>query len=109
MKQLIGVCGLDCEKCDAYIATKNNDEELRKKTAEKWSQMNGVEILSEYLHCQGCRTEGVKTFYCESMCEIRKCARSKGFETCGECAEAEGCGTLGYIVSGNPDALKNLK
>ena len=33
MKRLIGICGLDCEKCDAYIATKNNDQSLREKTA----------------------------------------------------------------------------
>ena len=109
MKKLIGVCGLDCEKCDAYIATINNDEELRRKTAEKWSKLNGVEILPEYLHCRGCRGEGPKTFYCESMCEIRKCAVNKGFGTCGECPEAEGCGTLGFIVNSNPEALKNLK
>ena len=34
MKQLIGYCGIDCEKCDAYIATKNNDQSLREKTAK---------------------------------------------------------------------------
>ena len=28
MKQLIAICGLDCEKCDSYIATKNNDQAL---------------------------------------------------------------------------------
>lgn len=26
--KMIACCGLDCEKCDAYIATKNNDNEL---------------------------------------------------------------------------------
>ena len=26
MKDLIGYCGLDCEKCDAYLATINNDQ-----------------------------------------------------------------------------------
>ena len=31
MKKLIAFCGLDCEKCDAYIATKNNDQALREK------------------------------------------------------------------------------
>ena len=25
MNDMIGYCGLDCEKCDAYIATMNND------------------------------------------------------------------------------------
>ena len=26
MKDMIGYCGLDCEKCDAYIATVNDDK-----------------------------------------------------------------------------------
>lgn len=29
--QLIGCCGLDCEKCDARIATLTNDNALREK------------------------------------------------------------------------------
>lgn len=29
--QLIGCCGLDCEKCDARIATITNDNALREK------------------------------------------------------------------------------
>ena len=29
MKQLIACCGLDCESCDAHIATVKNDNELR--------------------------------------------------------------------------------
>lgn len=31
---MIAYCGLDCEKCDAFIATKNNDNLLREKTAK---------------------------------------------------------------------------
>lgn len=31
MKKMIAYCGLDCEKCDAYIATINDDQKLRKK------------------------------------------------------------------------------
>ena len=26
MKNMIGYCGLDCEKCDAYLATINDDQ-----------------------------------------------------------------------------------
>lgn len=33
MKDLIACCGLDCENCDARKATVNNDDALRKKTA----------------------------------------------------------------------------
>ena len=35
--QLIGCCGLDCEKCDARIATLTNDNALREKTAAHFS------------------------------------------------------------------------
>ncbi len=31
MKQVIAYCGLDCEKCEARIATVNNDNDLREK------------------------------------------------------------------------------
>ena len=37
MKDMIGYCGLDCEKCDAYIATVNDDQALREKTAKMWA------------------------------------------------------------------------
>ena len=33
-------CGLDCENCAARIATVNNDDELREKTAKEWSVLN---------------------------------------------------------------------
>ena len=38
MKDMIGYCGLDCEKCDAYLATINNDQALREKTAKLWAE-----------------------------------------------------------------------
>ena len=38
--QLIGCCGLDCEKCDARIATLTNDNALREKTAALWTKLN---------------------------------------------------------------------
>ena len=106
---MIAYCGLDCEKCDAFIATKNNDQALREKTAELWSKLNRTMILPEQINCTGCRADGIKTVYCEKICAIRQCAMKKGFATCGDCAEKEKCPTLGMIIANNPDALKNLK
>ena len=34
MKKMIAYCGLDCEKCNAYIATINDNQELRKKNCK---------------------------------------------------------------------------
>ena len=109
MKDLIAYCGLDCEACEARLATIRNDETLRQKVAALWSQLNGVEITPEMIHCVGCRVEGVKTPYCDALCPIRQCAMGRGVETCGDCAEMENCEKLGMIVKNNADALRNLK
>ncbi len=109
MKKLIAYCGLDCEKCDARIATLNNDNALREKVAKLWSELNGVEITPEMINCEGCRVEGVKTPFCNSLCPIRQCALSKECETCGNCLAMDGCQTVSMIISNNAEALDNLK
>lgn len=109
MKEMIGCCGLDCEKCDAYLATIHNDEVLREKTARLWSELNNVQISPEMINCTGCRVDGIKTYYCSNMCEIRKCVKNKGFETCGECPDTENCKTVKAIHDNSDEAAGNLK
>ncbi len=109
MKKLIAYCGLDCEKCDARTATLNNDNALREKVARLWSELNGVEITPEMINCEGCRADGVKTPFCDSLCPIRQCALGKAVETCGDCPTMNGCKTVGTVISDNAEALKNLK
>ena len=109
MRTMIGCCGLDCEKCDAYLATIRDDDALREKTAKLWSEMNQTEIRPEWINCEGCRADGVKTFFCSNQCEIRKCALGKGFATCGECPEMESCRTVKPIHDYNGEAAKYLR
>ena len=104
----IACCGIDCEKCDAFIATKNNDQALREKTAKLWSKLNNAPILPEHINCDGCRAEGRKTVFCESMCQIRKCALEKKVATCGDCPEMEQCPTVAVVHSYKPEARENL-
>ena len=108
MRNHIAYCGLDCETCDAYLATVNDDPALREKTAKLWAELNDAPILPEHINCQGCRAEGIKTVFCEQMCAIRQCAMKKGVKTCGGCSELEICQTVGAILSNNPAALNNL-
>lgn len=109
MKEYIAYCGLDCESCEARKATVDNDNGLREIVAKKWSELNGVEITPQMINCTGCRIEGAKTPYCESLCPIRQCALGKGYKTCGNCGDMAGCDKLGAITANNPDALRNLK
>lgn len=109
MKKMIAYCGLDCEKCDAYLATIHDDQALREKTAKAWAQLNQAPILPEHINCLGCRADGIKTVFCESLCEIRQCALNRGVETCGSCGELEQCRTVGTILANSPEAAENLK
>ena len=109
MRNMIAYCGLDCEQCNAYLATCNDDQALREKTAKLWAELNHAPILPEHINCQGCRVAGIKTVFCESLCGIRQCALKKGVTTCGDCSDMEKCQTVEMILSNNPEALKNLR
>ena len=109
MKEMIGYCGLDCKKCDAYLATVHDDQALREKTAKLWAGLNNAPILPEHINCEGCRANGAKTVFCEHMCEIRKCALEKGIPICGDCPDLETCQTVGAILENNPAAVEDVK
>ena len=109
MKKYIACCGLDCESCEARRATVNDDDSLRQKVAKEWSELNGVEITPEMINCVGCRIDGVKTPFCDSLCPIRQCALERSVETCGTCADMGKCEKLCMITENNADALENLK
>ena len=109
MDKLIACCGLNCATCEARIATINDDDELRRSTAEKWTVLyNASGITPEMINCTGCRMEGVKLAHI-SECKIIKCVRSKGFSTCAECPDMESCTTVEIIHKHSPEAVLNLR
>ncbi len=108
MNDFIAYCGLDCEACEARLATVQDNYALREKVAKLWSELNGVEITPAMINCTGCRIDGVKTPYCDSLCPIRRCAMTKGFETCGDCGEARTCEKASMILGNNEEARRNL-
>lgn len=108
MEKIIACCGLDCATCEARIATINNDDELRKSTAEKWQKLyNSPEIAPESINCTGCRISGAKLGHC-AECQVRNCAIAKGYLTCSECSELTTCAIIAPIHKFVPDALTNL-
>lgn len=109
MEKIISCCGLNCAACEARIATINNDDELRKATAEKWKTLyNAPDMTPDMINCTGCREEGAKLGHW-SMCQIRVCAAAKGYKTCGECKDLEQCSIISGVLKFSPDALSNLK
>ena len=90
------------------IKNMSNDE-LRKKVAEEWSQLNGVLITQEMINCLGCRVDGPKTPFCEKLCPIRQCVIKKNLKTCGDCSELDSCEKIQMVISNNKEAFERLK
>ncbi len=84
MEKIIGYCGVDCSKCKAYIAKKENNDEIRKKYAEEQSQLFDMPIPPESINCDGCLSDGEHLGYC-SICKIKQCCRGKNLENCAFC------------------------
>lgn len=81
MKGMIGYCGLDCEHCDAYLATMHNDQALREKTAKLWAELNNAPILPEHINCEGCRGDGTKQCSVKVYVQFESVQCKKGFPT----------------------------
>jgi len=108
MTQNIAFCGLDCGKCGAYLATKEDSDEKRAEVAKMWSKMFNAEIKSEQINCYGCHSvEGPRFNHCE-VCEIRKCGLEKEVDNCALCSEYS-CDKLEAFFKMAPDAKANLE
>ncbi|MBD3286167.1 DUF3795 domain-containing protein [candidate division WOR-3 bacterium] len=105
---VIAYCGIKCIECDAYLATKNDDEAKKEEMAAE-ARERGMNITAADISCEGCKTNsGIQISYCGS-CEIRACAIEKRYSTCAQCREMEGCEKLTFIHKHNAEAKENLE
>ncbi len=106
MNQMMAYCGIMCDECPAYKATTDDNDELRKDTAKKWSKMTKTDIRPEQVNCLGCRSE-VRFDQCQ-VCEIRACSIEKKLGHCGEC-DSFPCSKLKTIVDNVPGTKERLE
>ncbi len=107
MEKIIAYCGIECSQCPAFIAKKENNDELRKKTAEQWSKEFKHTVMPENINCDGClSTTGQLIQYC-NICEIRKCGFDKKVQNCSFCDDYV-CEKLEKWFESVPDAKKRL-
>jgi hypothetical protein len=81
--KIIAPCGLDCATCPAYTATVNDDDELRAKTAQRWSS-DDYTVNPEDINCLSCMNAEIPSMFA-NHCPVRKCVVERGVETCARC------------------------
>ncbi len=110
MDEIVGYCGLNCCACPIYVATREkNDDKRRRMRVEIARQIKehyGTEHKQEDISdCDGCRAKSGSIF-CKD-CQIRKCAKERDIENCAYCAEYA-CEQLLKLFATDPDAKKRL-
>jgi hypothetical protein len=107
---LIAYCGLNCEKCEAYIATQAGDEDAKERIAEKWRvAYNSPEITAANATCDGCAAAAGRVGGYGLQCPMRACARAKAIPTCAHCDSYASCPTLAGFLGSAPSLKDGLE
>lgn len=112
MSGAISYCGLVCQTCPIYLATREGNEEEQKRMHSEIAQLCREQYGMAYrpediTDCDGCRMEGGRLFSACNDCTIRNCARQKGLENCAYCSEYV-CERLEALFATEPTARVRL-
>lgn len=113
MTDVLAYCGLICQTCPIYLATRVEDKakqaRMRVKIARLCKELYGMDYkLEDITDCDGCITEGGRLFSGCKTCVIRNCAREKELENCACCPEYA-CGKLEAFFKTEPAARARLE
>ena len=95
-KKLAAVCGLYCEACTLFIATKEDPTRLKGLAAR-------FQLSEEAVKCYGCRS-AKRGPYCEK-CKMFACAAERGIDFCVECKDYP-CTDLKQFQSERPHRIE---
>jgi hypothetical protein len=111
--ELVAYCGLTCQSCPIYRATREDDlekqEKMRAAIARHCQEHYGLVLRPEEItDCDGCRTESGRLYSGCSKCEIRACARQRKVESCAHCTDYA-CEKLQKFFVTDPSAESKLE
>lgn len=86
MGKIIAFCGLICNDCPAYIATKENNQAKKEELAKKWSSDNYI-VAPDDINCDGCTSSCNNVFKFCQECEIRVCGVERSLKNCAYCGD----------------------
>jgi hypothetical protein len=115
MEKIIAHCGLDCAKCDAYVATQSGERAALERVAAKWrEQFSAPEMTADSIICDGCLAgdNGHRVAHYCTVCAIRACAMERGHANCAHCADYMHkdalCEKLKGFLENSPEARATL-
>ena len=107
MSEMVACCGLLCSTCPTFLATRNDDDGARRRTAAYYHETYGFDLQPEDINCEGCLSTGSKLIgYCQT-CKIRQCCQEKGLDNCAVC-DQQPCEKLTQFHEFSPDAKKSF-
>ena len=83
-KWVISVCGLNCAKCDIYLAY-HGDEKLMHEIIEWFKKERNENLGPQQIKCEGCR--GPRDAHWSSDCRMMQCAVERGHDYCFQCPD----------------------
>jgi hypothetical protein len=107
MARKLAYCGIDCTTCEEYLATEEGASEGCVELLAYW-KCEYPDITYDEVTCYGCREAGARLFFLCEKCEIRRCARQRGVETCADCTDYP-CKKLEHHLALFPSAKRNLE
>jgi hypothetical protein len=92
MTEILAYCGLTCQRCPIYLATRQENKEvqasIRAEVVNQCKEHYGIQYQHEDItDCDGCRTDGDRLFSASRNCPIRTCARKRKLENCAHCTD----------------------
>lgn len=85
----LAYCCLNCYECELFIATRDNNEQLKAEVVQKWNIKQDENFNLQDFGCLGCKSEKL-AFFCKD-CNVKKCAIQKGFQICAQCEDLDYC------------------
>ena len=108
----LGYCGLSCQTCPIFQATRVGDKAEQEKMRTEIARVCREEYdliydLKDITDCDGCWTDNGNLFLACRSCKIRNCARERKYENCAHCPEYP-CKNLEEFYTKDPSVKANL-
>lgn len=87
----MAACGIDCNNCDSYIVTKNQDLKAAEHIVEWYRNQGWIDksegaeaVVKKAPLCNGCWNSNKDCFF-KCGCYMLKCCKEKQINHCAEC------------------------